>query len=140
MRDATNASSSAFESGALPTAPNLLNNNFPKGALAYFTTPTFPANGIPPAPSVGRNVLRGPNYFDNDFTLQKSFGVPKMKILGENARFEFRADFYNLFNKLNLALPDNVVSFNGTTPNPHFGQSQSALAGRIIQMQARFSF
>jgi hypothetical protein len=133
-------SNSAFESGATPTASSLFNNNFSKGALAYFTVPTFSSTGAPPPPSVGRNVLRGPGYFDSDFTLQKAFGLPKIKFLGENARFEFRADFYNLFNRLNLALPDNTVSFDGKTPNPHFGQSQSAFAGRIIQMQARFSF
>lgn len=146
----TDYSNSAFISGATPTAANLLNNNFSKGALAYFTVPTFtsgsafPAStGIPPAPSVGRNTLRGPGYFDSDFTLQKAFGLPKIKLLGENARFEFRADFYNLFNKLNLSLPDGVgkvVSVDGTTSNAHFGQSQSALVGRIIQMQVRFSF
>lgn len=116
------------------------NGNFPNGALAYFTVPTFPALGIPPAPSVGRNVERGPHYFDTDLTLQKSFSLPKLPIFGENARFEFRSDFFNIFNKLNLALPNAVISTNGTTSNPLFGQSQSALAGRIVELQARFSF
>ena len=81
-------------------------------------------------------------------TLQKSFGLPKLPILGENARFEFRADFFNVFNKLNLTpLPpsgtadaSNTISFDGTTSNPLFGQAQSALNGRIIELQARFSF
>lgn len=117
------------------------NGDFPNGALAYFVVPTYTAaSGIPPAPAVGRNSLRGPRYFDTDATLQKSFGLPKMPILGENARFEFRADFYNIFNTLNLALPNNVISFDGVHSNPLFGQSQSALSGRIIEMQARFSF
>jgi Carboxypeptidase regulatory-like domain len=123
------------------------NGNFPNGALNYFTVPTFPATGIPPAPSVGRNVLTGPGYFDVDATLQKGFVLPKMKIFGENARFDFRADFFNIFNKLNLAplstLNTNVgtvISFNGTTSNPQFGQAQGGLAGRIVTMQVRFSF
>jgi hypothetical protein len=125
------------------------NGNFPNGALAYFTVPAFvPGGGIPPAPSVGRNLLRGPGYFSTDVTLQKSFGLPKLPILGENARFEFRADFFNVFNKLNLTpLPpsgtadaSNTISFDGTTSNPLFGQAQSALNGRIIELQARFSF
>jgi hypothetical protein len=121
------------------------NGNFPNGALSYFTVPTFPAAGIPPAPSVGRNVLRGPNYFDTDATIQKSFGLPKMKILGENARIDFRADIFNIFNKLNLT-PLNFtsdsqnISFDGSTSNPLFGQAQSALAGRIVEFQVRFSF
>lgn len=124
-------------------------SNFPNGALAYFTVPTVPASGRPPAPSVGRNVLRGPNYFDTDITIQKSFGLPKMRILGENGRFEFRADCFNVFNKLNLngdfinsdnPFAGNVISFDGVHSNPQFGVAQSALAGRIVQLQARFSF
>lgn len=122
--------------------------NFPKGSLGYFTVPTYPASGIPPAPSVGRNVLRGPGYFDTDMTLQKSFGLPKLPLLGENARFEFRADFFNIFNKINLQNLDNggnpyagnIISPDGVASNPQFGLSQAGLAGRVINLQARFSF
>ncbi len=59
-----------------------------------------------------------------------------MPVLGENAQFEFRANFYNLFNNLNLdpSTMDIVVT------DPHFGQTSGALAGRTIEMQARFSF
>jgi len=126
--------------------------NFPKGALAYFTVPPFPATGIPPAPSVGRNVLQGPGYFDTDITLQKSFVLPKMPVLGENARFDFRADFFNIFNKLNLMgfnngsgafgnpTPGNIISNDGVTSNPFFGQAQGALSGRVVNLQVRFTF
>ena len=122
--------------------------NFPNGSLAYFTVPTYPASGIPPAPSVGRNVLRGPGYFDTDMTLQKSFGLPKLPILGENAQFEFRADFFNIFNKTNLQNLDNggnpysgnIISSDGLTSNPQFGIAQAGLAGRVINLQVRFSF
>jgi hypothetical protein len=80
--------------------------------------------------------------------MQKSFGLPKLPIFGENARFEFRADLFNIFNKTNLVdlnnggapFDGNIISTNGTTSNPLFGQSQSALSGRIVQLQARFSF
>jgi hypothetical protein len=138
---ATDSSNSAFEKAG---------GNFPNGALAYLTVPTFPASGIPPAPSVGRNVLRGPGYFNTDLTLQKSFGLPKLPVLGENARFEFRADFFNIFNKLNLAnldnngsnnpFPGNIISSDGVASNPEFGLAQAGLAGRVINLQARFSF
>ncbi len=121
------------------------NGNFPNGALAYFTVPPVITNGIPPAPSVGRNVLQGPNYFDTDMTIAKSFGLPRMKVFGEGARLELRGDLFNIFNKLNLSpmtnnSADQTISFNGTTSNPLFGQAQSALAGRIVELQARFSF
>jgi hypothetical protein len=58
---------------------------------------------------------------------------------GESARVDLRANFFNLFNKLNLipfARNANNVSINDT----HFGQSSGALAGRVIEFQARLSF
>ncbi len=135
----TDYSNSSFE--------GTVSSNFPKGALAYFGVPTFPATGIPSAPAVGRNVLTGPNYFDIDMTLQKAFGLPKLPIFGEGARFEFRANAYNLFNKVNLtplSTGDNgiarIISTDGVTSNPFFGISQSALGSRIIELQARFTF
>jgi hypothetical protein len=81
-----------------------------------------------------------------DTAVQKSFGLPKMRIFGESARIDIRADLFNIFNKLNLAnmgtngSTNNVISFDGTTSNPLFGQAQGALGGRIVELQARFSF
>lgn len=124
------------------------NGNFPNGALSYFAIPSYPATGIPPAPGVGRNSLRGPTYFDTDATIQKSFTLPKLPIFGENARFEFRGDLFNIFNKLNLSplgasgtpQSSNLISTDGTTSNPLFGQAQTALSGRVVELQVRFSF
>ena len=85
-------------------------------------------------------MFTGPGYFDVDATLSKSFGLPTLKIIGENAKIEFRANFYNLFNKLNL---NGSCAFNGIQcdiTNSHFGESQSALGSRTIELQARFSF
>jgi hypothetical protein len=117
------------------------NGNFPNGGPAYFTAPSytpgpaFPGVGpLPGAPGVGRNSFRGPRYLDLDATISKSFGLPKMKVLGERARFEFRANLYNIFNNLNLTTIDNVVT------DSHFGGAQQALGARIMELQARFSF
>src|ERR1039457_2597176 len=118
------------------------NGNFPTGALTYFPVPTWPATGIPPAPatSISRNMFRGPDYFGNDFQLSKAFGLPNMKVFGENAKLNLQANFYNLFNKLNLMNMNTTISNDGITSNPQFGQAQAAFAGRIIELQARFSF
>ncbi|MGI8742034.1 MAG: TonB-dependent receptor domain-containing protein [Bryobacteraceae bacterium] len=121
------------------------NGNFPNGALSYFTVPTFPKFGIPPDPAsnIHRNAFRGPRYFGNDLTVAKAFGLPKMKLLGEGARLNLQANIYNLFNKLNLTnIKDAgaIISNDGLLSNPQFGQAQSALNGRIIELQARFSF
>lgn len=135
--------------------------NFPQGGLAYFTQPAFTpgpsftdivtgiaAPGpIPQAPLVKRNSFRGPRYFDVDMTLTKSFGLPTLPVLGENARFEFRANLYNIFNKLNLApLAQTTNGDCPGAPDPRvvdsaaFGQAQCALGGRTIELQARFAF
>jgi len=89
---------------------------------------------LPTAPGIARNAFTGPGYFDVDATLSKAFGFPSMKIVGENARLEFRMNFYNLFNKLNLA---NIQS---DIFNAHFGEAQNGLGSRTIEIQARFSF
>ncbi len=119
--------------------------NFPDGGTSYFTQPTvtpctlpFPqtCTTLPTPPGVGRNFLRGPRYQDVDATLSKAFGLPKIPILGENAQFEFRANFYNLFNNLNL----NSSTLDKVITDAHFGQVSGALGGRTIEMQIRFSF
>jgi len=89
---------------------------------------------IPTLPGIHRNIFTGPSYFDVDATLSKSFGLPTLKIIGDNAKIEFRANFYNLFNKLNLYKPQNNIF------DQHFGEAQNALGSRIIELQARFSF
>jgi Carboxypeptidase regulatory-like domain/TonB dependent receptor len=114
---------------------------------AYFTPPSFTAGPsftavvggaapgpVPGAPGIPRNSFTGPRYLDVDATLSKSFGLPNMRLLGENAKIEFRANFFNLFNNLNL------FNVQGDLTNTHFGQPQAALGARTIEMQARFSF
>ena len=83
---------------------------------------------------MARNAFTGPGYFDIDATISKSFGLPQSKIIGENGRIEFRANFFNLFNKLNLFNPQMDVM------SSHFGEAQNVLGSRVIEMQARFSF
>ena len=99
--------------------------------------PTFTiGSGIPQAPGVARNSFNGPGYKDVDATITKAFGLPKLPVLGEDARFEIRADAFNLFNSLNF----NSASLVKDISAANFGQAQSALSGRIVNLQARFSF
>jgi hypothetical protein len=105
----------------------------------------FPPTSPAPLPAIQRNSLNGPGYDDVDASLSKGFGLPRIRGLGENARFEIRADVYNLFNKtnLNVALIDaNLGSVTPTgvvTPNSDFGVATGALGSRTVQLQARFS-
>jgi hypothetical protein len=118
-------------------------SNYSNGGAAYFSTPTYTAyggtsfgNALPQSPGVHRNSLNGPGYRDVDVTLAKAFGLPNMPVLGENAKFEFRVDAYNLFNNLNFK-PDSIVNNIDATG---FGRAQTALAARTVTLTARFSF
>ena len=106
--------------------------NFPGGGLAFFD-PNNP-NGLLP-PGIGRNSFRGPRYFAVDLSLGKRTGLPSF--LGEGAFLEVKANFFNAFNQLNLA---PFEFFAPTIDNRDFGRAQSALAGRVVEFQARFNF
>ncbi|MBZ5527350.1 MAG: TonB-dependent receptor [Acidobacteriia bacterium] len=88
-------------------------------------------------PFINRNSFRGPRYQMIDMSLAKSTPVP---FIGkEGAKLDFRVNFFNLFNKLNLkpfARGANNVSINDS----HFGQASGSLAGRVIEFQAKLSF
>jgi hypothetical protein len=106
--------------------------NFPGGGLAFFD-PNNP-NGLLP-PGIGRNSFRGPKFFAVDMSLGKRFGMPAA--LGEGTFLEVKANFFNAFNNLNLA---PFEFFSPTVDNRDFGRAQSALAGRVVEFQARFNF
>jgi hypothetical protein len=121
--------------------------NFPNGGAAYFSTPTYTAynckapatcggTALPQNPGVYRNSLTVPGYKDVDLTISKGFGLPKMPVLGENARFELRMDAFNVFNNLNLS----PGSISNNIANSNFGTISSALAARVLTLGARFSF
>jgi hypothetical protein len=135
----TSTSNDAFKTGSdfplVATAGN---------ASGYYSTPAYtaynsgsgPASADPQPPGVGRNSLTGPGYRDVDMTLSKAFGLPNAPILGENAKMEFRIDAFNIFNNLNF----NPTSISNNTSNSNFGKAQTALAGRVLSLSARFSF
>ena len=106
--------------------------NFPGGGLVYFD-PDNPGGLL--RPGIGRNSFRGPKYFAVDLSVAKRTGLPRF--LGEGAFLEVRANMFNAFNNLNL------VPFGFFAPNvdsPDFGRASGALAGRVIELQGRFSF
>jgi hypothetical protein len=94
-----------------------------------------PTGFIPP-PGIDRNVFPGPGYRDVDITIAKSFGLPNMRVLGENAKFEIKANMLNVFNLLNI----NPSDISTNIANSNLGQASGALGSRIIDIQARFSF
>jgi hypothetical protein len=81
--------------------------------------------------TLGRNTFRGPAFHDFDFALIKDtpFGH---RGNGELGTLEFRAEFFNIFNIVNFALPSNIVSGSG------FGIiSKTAGSSRQIQFSLK---
>ena len=54
--------------------------------------------------------------------------------LNERVDAEFRAEFFNVFNNVNFNLPDSGLL------DSSFGQLDSAMDPRILQMALKFSF
>jgi hypothetical protein len=108
-------------------------------SAANFSDPTTTfANQI-------RNQFRGPGYFDTDFSVEKTFGVPKW----ESAQFSVGARFFNLFNHPNFAFPNTNVDsgqFGQITqtvsqPTTIYGSGLGADASpRVIELQGKFVF
>jgi hypothetical protein len=126
-------------------------SNYPLGGTNYYGVPTqtgvfaYGSNsyGVSNPQVVGRNSVRGPGYRSLDATLVKAFVLPKMPVLGENAKFEFRIDAYNLFNNLNLLGGSQSVESGHIVNNigvSNFGTSTGSYSGRVVTLGARFNF
>jgi hypothetical protein len=77
----------------------------------------------------GRGTLRGPAFYDVDFSVFKDFKIK------ERGQVELRGEVFNLFNTPQFALPNNLVD----TPNA--GQITSTLhESRQIQVSVNISF
>ena len=94
------------------------------------------ATAFIPPPGLGRNTFAGPGYRDLDANLGKAFGLPRIPVLGENAKIEIKANFLNVLNLLNIN--PSTISTNVSSGN--LGQASAALGARVIDFQARFSF
>ncbi len=75
-------------------------------------------------------------YRDVDLNIAKAFGLPNMRVIGENAKFEIKANMLNAFNLLNI----NPSQLSTNIANSNLSQASAALGSRVIDFQARFSF
>jgi hypothetical protein len=127
-------------------------NNWPNGGYngSAFAVPAGYNGNFQNWGSIGRNALRGPNFFQWDFSAMKNFP------LTEKVKFQFRADLFNILNHPNFANPDggictSVGAATPTTPatcvaNGSFGvtgQTVADASGGVIgngtSRQAQFS-
>jgi hypothetical protein len=110
-------------------------NTYPEDyAMGLGATPTGKDGNL------GRNTFRGPGYADVDASVFKTFDLIKMY------KLQFRAEAFNLFNRVNLYLPNTTLSscpIVPTTGYPYcalFGRSTAAFNGRNMQFALKLQY
>ncbi|MGE5114830.1 MAG: carboxypeptidase regulatory-like domain-containing protein [Acidobacteriaceae bacterium] len=108
--------------------PNKSYNN-----AAYTAPPNYDGTPGQNLGNVGRNSLRGPAFFQWDWSGMKNFPIT------EKAKLQFRVDMFNILNHPNFSSPDagictTVTPASGTTPagcvtNENFGKVSQTVAG-----------
>jgi hypothetical protein len=114
---------------------------FGRGAnnASFFSIPTGIAGGTGPNSgrfgTLGRNTFRGPAYYDFDFALIKTTPIGHRENGLERADLQFRGEFFNLFNIVNMGLPANIIEGTG------FGMiSKTAGTSRQIQFSLKLIY
>jgi hypothetical protein len=106
------------------------------GPDQYFNPLAF----IQPLPgtygNVGRNVLQGPGLAQTDLSLARRFS------LSERVGLQFRAEFFNLFNRTNFNTPNPVVYSSATGgPSPTAGViTSTSTSSRQVQLGLKLSW
>ena len=84
--------------------------------------------------TLGRDTFRGPAFYNFDFALIKDTPLGS-RGGGEFVDLQGRAEFFNLFNVVNFALPANTLRGSG------FGEiSRTAGTSRQIQFSLKLIF
>jgi hypothetical protein len=126
----------------LSTARQVRQDYFGMGAnnaADYFSIPIHVAGGSGPNQgffgTLGRNSFRGPAFYDYDFALIKDTPFGRRKSGAERVDLQFRSEFFNLFNIVNMGLPANILNGSG------FGEiSKTAGNSRQIQFSLKLIY
>jgi len=126
----------------LSTARKVREDYFGEGAnnaAKFFSIPIHVPNGSGPNQgrfgTLGRNTFRGPAYYDYDFALIKDTPFGGRPSGAERMDMQFRAEFFNLFNIVNMGLPSNILNGSG------FGEiNQTAGTSRQIQFSLKLIY
>src|SRR5580658_2458144 len=120
--------------------PNVVGN--PNGAHCLpgtlFNTCAFAPNGVEGTfGNAGRNIILGPGLQNWDLSFIKEFPVR------EQMHFEFRAEFFNIWNHPNLQFADPTTTnenFSIERGATQFGFPTASLAPRLVQFALKFYF
>jgi outer membrane receptor protein involved in Fe transport len=123
-------------SGFSSNRPNVIGNpnSGPRSVAEWFNTGAF--QQLQPDPlgrfevfgDEGRNAVLGPRYINWDASAFKNIRLTESKEL------QFRGELFNVLNHTNFRLPVSDIE------SPTFGQIQSDVSPRVIQVALKFLF
>jgi hypothetical protein len=118
-------------------------NRVGKGTLAHptinnwFDETAFVSPGLYKFGDSGRDILRGPGFWNVNLSLAKDFKIEK---LGDQGNLQMRVDAYDVFNHPNFGMPDPSLG-DGTTGIINSTAGSFANPGsRNLQLGAKLSF
>jgi hypothetical protein len=110
-------------SGSLYSAEKSITNYFDKNSI------TVPTEVNKPFGNAGRNIARSHPFYQLDMGLHKDF-----RLMREQNRLEFRAEFFNLFNRTNFQ------NANSNRSSSSFGTISGTYPARQIQFGLKLYF
>jgi hypothetical protein len=126
---------------ALSTARARREDYFGRGDnnASFFSIPINVAGGSGPNQgrfgTLGRNTFRGPAFYNFDISLVKDTPIGKRKSGSELIDIQFRSEFFNIFNIVNMGLPSNTILGAG------FGLiNRTAGSSRQIQFSLKVAY
>ena len=102
----------------VPTVPSNYSLPFNQFNAAAYSDPGAGHFG-----NLGRNTLRGPGFWQADFS------IFKMTKIGERTSVQFRFEMFNLFNHPNLGPPNSNISYPGAGQIVSFGEPRTIQFG-----------
>jgi len=125
----------------LSTARKKREDYFGRGAdnASFFSIPINLPGGTGPNSgyfgTLGRNTFRGPAFYDYDFAFIKDTKLGRRNSGIELFDLQFRTEFFNLFNIVDMGLPANTIEGTG------FGEiSKTAGTSRQIQFSLKLIY
>ena len=118
-------------------------------AADFFSIPIHLAGGTGPNQgffgTLGRNSFRSPAFYDYDFALIKDTPFGRRRSGAERMDLQFRSEFFNLFNIVNMGLPSNILQVDQVSGkirrNTGFGEiSKTAGTSRQIQFSLKLIY
>jgi hypothetical protein len=111
-----------------PASPWLQGQTHAELIEEFFNTSVFVPNAVGTFGNTGKNILRGPRFFNTNLAAIKATEIT------DRVHLQFRTEFFNVFNNVAFGNPASVVG------QPNFGKITSAGDPRILQLVLKLTF